>query len=125
MFKGLKALLAGVIAGVGLGVLFSPKKGKDVRNSIKSEVDEGGTGLEAIKETVVDMGKDIGETCKECYEEISDSDEYKEGTGKLKKYAKNAKKEATKAYKKHVSSGTRKKIKKAVEKAKKKLKKDE
>ncbi|MFH1534039.1 MAG: hypothetical protein ABID64_03850 [Nitrospirota bacterium] len=122
MFKGLKALLAGLLAGVGLGVLFSPKKGKDVRKSIKSEVDEGGTGLGAIKDTIVDMGKDIGETCKECYEEVSDSDEYKEGTGKLKKYAKNAKKEATKAYKKHVPVKTRNKIKKVVKKVKKKLK---
>lgn len=100
MFKGLKALIAGVLAGVGLGVLFSPKKGKDIREDIKGEVDEGGTGLSAIKDTIVDMGKEIGGTAKECYEEITESEEYQEGKEKLKDYAKKAKKKAKKTVKK-------------------------
>ncbi len=123
MFKGLKALVAGLLAGVGLGILFSPKKGKDIRGDIKDEVDEGGTGLGAVKDTLVGMGKDIGDTCKECYEEVSDSDEYKKGKKKLGKYAKKAKKDAMKAYKSHVSAGTRKKIKNTAKKAEKTAKK--
>ncbi len=123
MFKGLKALFAGLLAGVGLGILFSPKKGKDIREDIKDEVDEGGTGLGAVKDTLIGMGKDIGETCKECYEEVSDSDEYKKGKKKLGKYAKKAKKDAMKAYKSHVSASTRKKIKSTAKKAKNTAKK--
>lgn len=116
MFRGLKALFAGLLAGVGLGVLFSPKKGKDIRKDIKDEVDDGGTGLGTVKDTIVDMGKEIGGTCKECYEEVTESEEYQEGKEKLKNIA-------HKKYKKHVPAGTRKKIKKGVTKAHKTAKK--
>ena len=119
MFKGLKSLFAGILAGTALGILFSPKKGKHVRKDIKEEVDEGGTGLSSIKDTIVEMGKDIGETCKECYEEVTDSDEYKKGKKKLKKATSDAKKEAKKLYKEKVPAKTRKKIKDTVKKAKK------
>ena len=37
MFKGLKALLAGILAGTALGVLFAPKKGDEIRKNIKKE----------------------------------------------------------------------------------------
>jgi len=118
MFKGLKALVAGVVAGTALGIFFSPKKGKELRKGIKSEVKKGGTGLDVLKDTVVEMGKDIGETCKECYEDLSDTEEFQEGKKKATEYAKMAKTEATKAYKKNVPLKTRRKVKKTVKKAK-------
>ena len=118
MFKGLKALVVGALAGTAVGILFAPKKGKQIRDNIKDELNTGGTGLSSVKDTLVEMGKEIGGTCKECYSEISQSEEYKEGKEKLKKYASQAKEEAKKAYKKNVPSKTRKKISKTVGKAK-------
>lgn len=114
MFKGLKSLLVGTLAGIGLGVLFSPKKGTDFRKNLKSEVDKGGTGLSTIKDTFVKMGKDIGGTCKDCYNELSETEEFKKGKKELKKYA-------GKAYKKNIPAKTRRKAKSIVSKIKKKL----
>lgn len=119
MFKGLKALLAGLLAGTALGILFSPKKGKEIRKDLKTEVDKGGTGLKTVTDTIVEMGKEIKGTCTECYDEIRGSEEYKEGKEKLSLYAKKAKKEVGKVYKKNVPAKTRKKIEKTVTKAKK------
>ncbi|MFH1218243.1 MAG: YtxH domain-containing protein [Candidatus Peregrinibacteria bacterium] len=116
MFRGLKALIAGVVAGTALGILFSPKNGKDFRKKVKDEVEKGGTGLGTIKDTLKEMGKDIGGTCKECYEDISKSEE-------LHKAANNAKEELKKAYRKNVPLETRKKLKKDYNKAKTKAKK--
>ncbi len=118
MFKGLKSLFAGLLAGTALGILFSPKKGKDIRKDLKSEVDEGGTGLKTVTDTIVEMGKEIKGTCTECYDEIKGSEEYKKGKQKLSIYAKKAKNEVKKVYKEKVPAKTRKKISKSVNKAK-------
>lgn len=70
MFKSLKGLIAGLIAGTAVGMLFSPKKGSEIRKDFKKEFKGGGTGLHTAKDTLTNMGKDIGETCKEGYERI-------------------------------------------------------
>lgn len=44
----LKSLLFGLLTGAGLGILFAPKKGKDLRQNIIKERKEGGTGLEEL-----------------------------------------------------------------------------
>jgi len=69
MFKTVKGLLAGIIAGTAIGVLFAPKKGKEIRKKIKDEIGKGGYGLDTLKEAVTEMGKDIEETGKEVYKE--------------------------------------------------------
>lgn len=38
--KGLGKLLAGVAVGAGLGMLFAPKKGSDLRSDLKNKLDE-------------------------------------------------------------------------------------
>lgn len=108
MFKALKSLIAGLAAGTALGILFSPKKGEEVRKTIKNEIKGGGSGLSAVKDTLVSMGKDIGDTCKDCYEDVKKTDEFKQGKEGLKK-----------AYKKHVPAKTRDKVQKIIKKIKK------
>jgi len=91
MFKTLKGLLAGIIAGTAVGVLFSPKKGSEIRKDFKKEIKGGGVGLHTAKDTLTDMGKDIGDTCKEGYENIPE-DKKKEAAKALKKAEGKAKK---------------------------------
>jgi len=69
MFKTVKGLLAGLVAGTAIGLLFAPKKGKDTRKQIKDELEKGGYGLDTLKETVNEMGKDMGDTGKEVYKD--------------------------------------------------------
>jgi len=61
-------LLFGLLAGTALGILFAPKKGKKLRDKIKQELDDGGYGLNAVKEGFLGMGKEVVDTAKEAYE---------------------------------------------------------
>ena len=72
MFKSLKGLLAGIVAGTALGVLFSPKKGSEIRKDFKKEIKSGGLGLNTAKSTITNLSKDLGHTCMENYEKIPD-----------------------------------------------------
>jgi len=126
-------LILGLLAGTALGILFAPKKGRKMRDKIKKELDEGGYGLEAIKEGFIGMGKEVVDTAKEAYEseEVQEQigkakdmaeDYYEEGKKefdkKVRKVRKTAKARATKA-----KAGAKKTAKKAVKKAKKFTKK--
>lgn len=118
MFKGLKSLLTGILAGTAVGVLFSPKKGKELRQNFKKELKEGGTGLNTVKSTFKDMGKEIGDYV----DHVKETEEFKKGKAKVKKYAGIAKKEAKKIIKKNVSARTIKKAEKLVDDAKETVK---
>ncbi len=107
MFKALKALLAGLVAGTAVGILFAPKKGTETRGKIKSEIKKGGTGLSAVKETLEGVGKDLSGTCNECLDDK-----------RVKKYTKMAKDEANKLIKK-IPKKTMNKAKKTFNDAKK------
>ncbi len=106
MFKALKALFAGLLAGTAVGILFAPKKGADTRNKIRSEIKHGGTGFSAVKETLEGVGKDLSGSCKECVEDK-----------RVKKYTKMAKDEAKKLVNK-IPKKTMNKAKKTFDKAK-------
>lgn len=116
MFKGLKSLIAGIAAGTALGIFFSPKKGEEIRKNVKAELNEGGTGLKTLKDTFSKWGKDLSETAKDYYEEVSESEEFQAGKAK-------AKKTARKVAKKAVELATNKTTKKIVRKAAKKVSK--
>lgn len=111
MLKGLKSLLTGIIAGTAIGVLFAPKEGSAVREDLKKEFEEGGTGMNTVKKTYTGMGKDIQATGKKAYKKASETEEFKTATENVKK-----------AYKKNVPAKTRKQIKKGVKDAKAKTK---
>jgi len=56
----LKGIFTGVVLGGIAGLLFAPKKGKELRKSIKKDIDEGNYGLHALKDAFVALGKDMG-----------------------------------------------------------------
>lgn len=121
MGKHRSGLLLGMIAGTALGILFAPKKGKTLRESIKKERNQGGYGLEAVKDGFVDMGKEVINTAKEAYE----SEPVQEQLGKARvaaeEMAEEGKKRATKAAKK-VGRKAKTATKKTAAKAKRKAK---
>jgi gas vesicle protein len=100
MGKNRSGLLLGMIAGTALGILFAPKKGKTLRESIKKERIQGGYGLGAVKDGFIDMGKEVVSTAQEAYE----SDPVQEQLGKARvaaeEMAEEGKKRATKVAKK-------------------------
>jgi gas vesicle protein len=87
MGKHHSGLLFGILAGTALGILFAPKKGKDLREQIKQERDEGGTGAGALKEGFVGMGKDMAGTAKDVYESDSVQENLSKAKVKAKEYA--------------------------------------
>ena len=58
--KRIKGLLTGLALGGLVGMLFAPKKGSELRDSIKKDIDGGNYGLNAFKDAFVTMGKDMG-----------------------------------------------------------------
>lgn len=60
-------LLFGVIVGTLLGVLFAPRKGKEIRKQLKDEVSKGGLGMHTLKKNFKEMGQDVANTAEEAY----------------------------------------------------------
>lgn len=81
--KRLKALLAGLALGGILGLLFAPKRGVELRESFKKDIEEGHYGLNALKNAFIGMGKDM----KDFSSEVAKQKEVKEYLTKGKKAA--------------------------------------
>lgn len=83
MGKRSGGFLFGILAGTALGILFAPKKGKRLRDEIKREREEGGYGLESVKDGFVGMGKEMVDSAKEFY----GSEEVQEGVNSARERA--------------------------------------
>jgi len=83
-----KSIVAGLIAGTALGMLFAPKKGKDIRDKLKDEFKDGKTGASVLKNAILEIGKEMGDYCTK---NLS-----KEQIEKSKKVLKNVKSKAEK-----------------------------
>jgi len=88
MARGKLGAVIGIVAGATLGILFAPKKGKELRKKIKKELDEGGSGVDSVKKAFKDMGDGIFKTCKECCESEEMEALLEKGKAKAKKTAK-------------------------------------
>lgn len=87
----LKGLFTGLFLGGLVGLLFAPKKGKDLRESIKKDIDDGHYGLSALKDAFLAMGKDMSNFTSE----VSKNKDVKEYLEKGKKAAKDVRDRAT------------------------------
>lgn len=103
-------LFLGLLAGTALGILFAPKRGKVLRDKIKKELEDGGYGVDAIKEGFIGMGKEVVDTAKEAY----DSDEVQEKVTKAKTMAEDYIEEGKARVRRATDQVTKKATKKAV-----------
>ncbi|MBT3865382.1 YtxH domain-containing protein [Candidatus Peregrinibacteria bacterium] len=127
----LKGLFTGVVLGGIAGILFAPKKGKELRKNIKKDLDDGNYGLNVLKGAFVSMGKDVGNFTSE----VAKHEDVKEYLEKGKKSAKDVQDRATlwleanygitREDVEEVKSQLKDKSKKAKTKAKKTIKKAE
>jgi len=90
-------LLFGVIVGTLLGVLFAPKKGKELRKEFQNEVNKGGLGTETLKRNFKEMGSDMAETAQEVYAMPEVQEQVQKGKKHVGNLVKNAESQMHKA----------------------------
>lgn len=83
-------LFFGVIVGTLLGILFAPRKGKELRKQLKDEVKKGGVGTETLKKNFVEMGHDIADTAEEVYSMPEVQDQVNKGKKHVDKFVQQA-----------------------------------
>ena len=89
--SGLGKFLLGAGIGVGLGILFAPKSGKEARADLKKKMDDllekaKNIDIEEVKETIENKVNEIKEDLKNLDKEVV-AEKIKEGAKKIKKKA--------------------------------------
>ncbi|MBI5755210.1 YtxH domain-containing protein [Candidatus Peregrinibacteria bacterium] len=96
MKKGKISLLLGLLGGTIFGVLFAPHRGKDVRDKMKKERGEGGSGLQTLKGEFTKMGEDIEDWWKDIMESPAVQSRMEGGKERFMEFAEEAEDELTK-----------------------------
>lgn len=73
--KGLGKFFAGAALGAGLGLLFAPKKGEEVRNELKNKMDDFVAYLKDID--TKEVKKEFNKKIEEIKKELADLDKEK------------------------------------------------
>ena len=60
-----KGILFGLLSGAIFGALFAPESGKKIREKFKKEREKGGSGMDTLKNSLMDMGSDVLESMEE------------------------------------------------------------
>jgi len=87
MGKHHSGIILGLVTGTVLGILFAPKKGKELRDQIKKERDGGCLGVNALKKGFDGMEKDMASSAKNVYESDTIQDNMSKAKEKAKEYA--------------------------------------
>lgn len=114
MSKNGSNLLLGIVTGTVLGILFAPKKGKELREEIKKERKKGGVGFDTIKEGFISMGQEMAGSAKTVYE----MEEVQRGLDKAKDFASGLIEEGKQKVEKVAKKASKKIVKKAKKVAK-------
>lgn len=89
--KRIKTLVAGLALGGLVGLLFAPKKGSEFRKELKKDFEKGNYGMNAFRDTFMDMGKDMSNFTSD----VAKHEEVQEYLVKGKKAAKDVQKRAS------------------------------
>ncbi|MBI5413106.1 YtxH domain-containing protein [Candidatus Peregrinibacteria bacterium] len=76
--------LFGLIFGTVFGVLFAPRKGKELREKMKSERKKGKFGIAPLKDDMQHLGQELMAMAKDFYHSETVSDIVEKGRGKVK-----------------------------------------
>ncbi|PIQ77095.1 hypothetical protein COV82_06240 [Candidatus Peregrinibacteria bacterium CG11_big_fil_rev_8_21_14_0_20_46_8] len=84
MAQGRLGWLFGILTGAVLGVLFAPRRGKELRRKMEQDRKKGGVGVRPLGEDLKDVGKSLHKVFKDIYQEVRDHAAVKEAidTGK-------------------------------------------
>lgn len=80
--------LLGLISGALFGVLFAPRRGKELRGKIKADRKAGGLGIAPLQDDLKDIGQEIAGIAKDFYESETVQDVVEKGRKKLKDFSK-------------------------------------
>lgn len=74
----------GLVFGAIVGILFAPRKGKELRAKIKTERKKGNLGIAPLKDDLTDIGRTLAALAKDFYDSPSVQDVVELGRKKVK-----------------------------------------